>query len=371
MKGERSNRASLNTITDRDSLVLDSEVKDVLFQFDTIMDALEGDLLLEPIPNPVLQVPGASFVSVGVVRSEPTSPCDVEAPELLRLSSAISTSRSNLPNVRELQKQFLFSRDSDGTKSKQLDMARVKINVQNIIQQLRVKQSSPSPEPPVGTHRPRSNSKTIQNKITELTTSTQGEVIHYNRRSYTPPLVRRKIKSPFLERSTSEKDFDSILADSDKAEVSHPLGITSTTPSPLPEEEKVVTTDIPIPAESPDIVHPSLDSPHSEVTIQAISEEPPDISSHSKNTTSILADSEKTVLGSVPENIPEELATTCKGGDNTAELAHNNDISIPHKSPTELQPSPQNLRQSYVVEIQQDLLTSAQSLLQMAFTHQR
>ncbi len=220
-----------------ESVILDSEITDVLFQFDAIMDALEAETLetLETTPSPRETSP-QPVLSRG---SEPTSPCDVESAELVQLSSHNTTSRSNLPNVRELQKQFLLSRDNDATKTTQSkDVSQMRVHVQSIIQQLHIKGSSTSPEPPVGFHRPRRNSKSIQDKISVLTIGGQGENSEDARRAYTPPPVRRKIKSPFF-RSKSEV-FESILAEAVNQGASHPLAIAegpSTTPSPIPNVE--------------------------------------------------------------------------------------------------------------------------------------
>ena len=235
---EKLNHKSVLSTVDRDSVVLDSEVTDVLFHFDAIMDSLEVDE-----PSPRTQSPNQEPTEVTTIpnptpESGPPSPCDVESPELTKLCPPSPTTARNLPKVKEIQKQLLVRRDSDITQSKPRDKSPPRVNVQNIIQRLHVS-TSPSPEPlPPSQPRPRSNSKSIQDKITVLTTA-QADEPEDTRRSYTPPLVRRKIKSPFLERSKSE-DFESSL--SEIAEQGHPLEVISQTPSPLPPEDIATVT---------------------------------------------------------------------------------------------------------------------------------
>ena len=236
---EKLDHKAVLSAVDRDTIVLDSEVTDVLFHFDAIMDSLEVE---EPSPRTLTpnQEPAEVTTSPNPTpESGPPSPCDVESPELTKLCPPSPTTPRNLPKVKEIQKQLLVRRDSDITQSKQRDKSPPRVNVQNIIQQLHVSTSSPSPEPlPPSQPRPRSNSKSIQDKISVLTT-TQADQPEETRRSYTPPLIRRKIKSPFLERSKSE-DFESSL--SEIAEHSHPLEIISQTPSPLPPEDIATAT---------------------------------------------------------------------------------------------------------------------------------
>lgn len=224
-----------------ESLILDSEITDVLFHFDAIMDALE-----EEVCEPSLSPRAVSPLS-DTTQSLPTSPTEVEFTKLGKLSSHLHSSRSNLPSVRELQKQFLLSKGIDVAKvaqSKHLDVSQMRVNVQDIIQQLHVKGSSTSPEPPPNFHRPRRNSKSIQDKISVLTTGYQGEASEETRRSYTPPLIRNKIRSPFLERSKSQ-DFDSILSEAVEQDASHPLTVIeglSPTPPPILSVEPSETT---------------------------------------------------------------------------------------------------------------------------------
>ncbi len=227
-----------NRLSATESLILDSEITDVLFHFDAIMDALEEDI------HELSISPREVSPSSGTTQSQPSSPTHNES---TKLSSHLTSSRANLPNVRELQKQFLLSKGINivktASQSKHIDVSQVRVNVQNIIQQLHGKASSTSPEPlSSGTHRPRSNSKSIMDKISVLTTGHQTEAFGETRRSYTPPLKRSKIKSPFLERSKSE-DFDSILSEAIKQDSSHPLTIPeSFSPTPPPLIEPVLDT---------------------------------------------------------------------------------------------------------------------------------
>lgn len=242
MEQEKLAARNSHRLSATESLILDSEITDVLFHFDAIMDALEKEMH-EPSLSPGEVTPSPT------PQSPPTTPTHITEPtELTKLSlHQLNSSRSNLPSVKELQKQFLQSKVIDATKtatvqSRDFDMSRVRVNVQNIIQQLHVKGSSTSPEPLPGSHRPRSNSKSIMEKISVLTTGHQGEPSEDTRRSYTPPLKRNKIKSPFLERSKSQ-DFESILSEAFEQETSHPLSSTQPRPTHQVAEPSHVTVD--------------------------------------------------------------------------------------------------------------------------------
>ena len=172
-------------------------------------------------------------------------------------------SRVSPGKVKDLKKSFLYPKTSERTQTAEIkpcleDAASSRIKVQDLIAQLYEGESSTSPEP-LPPNQARRNSSSIRTKITEFTANAQAEVLEEKRRSYTPPLVRRKIKSPFFERSRSKSvDPEKVLDDSSPQEHHHPLTKAESftdrsalrlTSSATPEAtNKVVDETLPLPS---------------------------------------------------------------------------------------------------------------------------
>lgn len=217
----------------RDTKMLDAEVVDTLFQFDSIVSELEKETLIEQTPSPLppssptmarkASPSGSSQQSLE--QQSPTSElsssfdgdiCQEPASSGPKQSPSPPRPRA-LPNVNQLKQQFLSPRRPASAplhrESKLDDVPHIKGNVKNLIAQM---QTTPEVEHPCSLTPPlldeqmkKRHSKAIQSKITELNQQLSQEKDSRREkrqsRSYTPPMVRRKIQSPFLVEESEAK----------------------------------------------------------------------------------------------------------------------------------------------------------------------
>lgn len=243
---------SLN-VEDSTGEILDSEVSDVLFHFDTIVNALEIDTPHDLSPSPRPQSPSSEYAYNETETNSETvkgtleesrhlvlerTELDLQPPRDDSVSSLDNTTQDKVSDelvstvspskIEDLRKSFLYPKESERTQAAETkpcleDAASPRVKVQDLIAQIYEGESSTSPEP-LPPNQVRRGSNSIQTKITELTANVQAEDSEEKRRSYTPPLVRRKIISPFLERSRSKSvDPDKNIDDSSPQEYHHPL----------------------------------------------------------------------------------------------------------------------------------------------------
>lgn len=232
--GEMSKRSSF----------LDSEVSEVLFEFDTMLTELERENLIENSPSPMPQSPVSKTAPID---SESTplanqdeqkseSPNEVpsveieSSPGIESSSCSLNDSESsiekspsdlepgqkklrNLPKVNEIKQRFMLPQKYSPippTSPTKEDIPKSRGNVKSMIAQMQASSETelplvhmPPEDVPTGARR---NSKSIQNKIEELTRlrAPGADEGPEQTRSYTPPIVRRKVQSVFFEQARSK-----------------------------------------------------------------------------------------------------------------------------------------------------------------------
>lgn len=259
-------------------MLLDSEISDVLFQFDTIVSELEKETDSQratpskSLPqSPVMKQPdttiqteddqsvesiqtenehsnediqteidqsggtkiGQSDESIQTELGEPAGQFE-NTPEVTpgseipsdALSSKVvdeepsSEEQKTSPkvSVKELQQQFQTPSHAKRVSiSAEKELPAGSGNVRNLIAQMQVANTSPSPPPPSspvavrpkidsGVVRRRPPSPTIHRRISELTQGFEDFSEKRQSKIYEPPAVRRKIQSPFLETRKVEDE---------------------------------------------------------------------------------------------------------------------------------------------------------------------
>ena len=256
----------------RDSVeyLLDSEISDVLFQFDTIVSELEKETdsqrdtpTDDSLPqSPVMKQPDTTVQteddqSVESVQTEnehsnediqtkigqsdediqteigqsdegiqtelegqvgpvENTPEDTLSSEVAEKPSSEEQKTSLKVSVKELQQQFQTpSHTKHVSISTEMELPSSSGIVRNLIAQMQVSNSSPSPPPPsspvairpkidCGAAKRRPPSPTIHRRISELTIGIEDD--RRQSKTYEPPVVRRRIQSPFLETKKDEDE---------------------------------------------------------------------------------------------------------------------------------------------------------------------
>ena len=222
----------------RETRMLDAEVVDTLFQFDSIVSELERETLADngvspmitPSPNTArrkLSPSGSSQHSLEQ-RSTPSSElsssidsdiCREPSSSLPGVSGGSKQFPSPprhraLPNVNQLKQQFLSSPQRPVSAPLHRDLKQdnfplVKGNVKHIIAQMQT--TTPEVEiprsltPPIDEQVKKRHSIAIQSKILEFSQQREEKRERRLSQSYTPPSVRRKIQSPFLRQESKEE----------------------------------------------------------------------------------------------------------------------------------------------------------------------
>ena len=264
----------LNSVTS-DSNILDQDVKDTLFQFDTIVSALEAEALVEQTPSPNVrtrtpspnpQIPLSDVPHIPSSRSNSTSlESSLEVTKISTaateeqesqetenrtqsgddsiLSNGLSKGEEDFPKEEDLPVQHSeltilrneakvealkrrFSsppQTSSSTSSSSLknsrfqpsgvktEQSRSSSNVKSLIAQMSLveseKSASPPPSPLDVDLAVIRNSRLITSKIFPDFTQTASEddAESGRTRSYTPPAIRRKVVSPFLQQEKEEQ----------------------------------------------------------------------------------------------------------------------------------------------------------------------
>ena len=210
----------------RETRMLDSEVVDTLFQFDSMVSDMERDMITDLAPSPMPQSSPAIGRKISPSGSslhlleQPSPSSELSSSldsDICRDTSGISggmkpypsppRSRA-LPNVNQLKQQFLTpQRPLSAPLHREGKPDLVKGNVKNIIAQMQtsssdVEQPRSLTPPFVGDQVKKRHSVVIQSKISEFNhqwnEKNDDKKERRKSQSYTPPSVRRKIQSPFL-----------------------------------------------------------------------------------------------------------------------------------------------------------------------------
>ena len=233
---------SASALSSSSQTLLDQDVRDTLFQFDTIVSALEDTMTeLTPSPRPLTpptppptepaqvtnpihssregeesgQGKQQSDIINGVVGNGPL-PKSNDLPSDNK--SELSILR-NVSKVKTLKEQFisppLSSQISSTTSSsskiqtRQEEIQKSRGNVKSLIAQLSLSDESerllsPPPSPIDVDLAKFRNTNLIMEKITNLNKTVDSTTDSRHPRSYKPPTVRRKVVSPFLEQGKEE-----------------------------------------------------------------------------------------------------------------------------------------------------------------------
>ena len=246
------------------SSILDSEVSEVLFQFDSMLTEIERENLKEHSPSPMPQSPVRKEAPIlsqttSVVshneqvidshdeKSNAESLTPSESSSCSLDDSGSSTEKSpndlettkkplrNLPKVNEIKQRFILPSKYPQTplSPTKEDIPRTTGNVKSKIAQMQASSDIELPIvnlPPEEHTSTRRHSKTIQSKIEELTRlgTPKTECVLEQKRSYTPPIVRRKVQSVFFEQ-TRAKSLEPKLTKSQESLVDKPSKETDDT----------------------------------------------------------------------------------------------------------------------------------------------
>ena len=229
----------------RETRMLDAEVIDTLFQFDTIVSELERETLMEDAPSPMLTCspstarrkhsPSSSSQHSLEQRSTPSSELSssIDSDICREPPSGVSGSKQfpspprhrALPNVNQLKQQFLSSSPQRPVSAplhrelKHGNFPLIKGNVKNIVAQMTTTPEAEVPRcltPPIVDEQVKKrHSIAIQSKISEFNQQWNQQREEKKERrlsqSYTPPMVRRKIVSPFLVQESRVKSEEAII----------------------------------------------------------------------------------------------------------------------------------------------------------------
>ena len=222
-------------LTLRETRMLDAEVVDTLFQFDSIVSELERETLADngvspmitPSPNTARRKlsPSSSSQHSLEQRSTPSSELSssIDSDICREPSSSLPGGSKQfpspprhraLPNVNQLKQQFLSSPQRPVSAPLHRDLKHdnfplVKGNVKHIIAQMQT--TTPEVDvprsltPPIDEQVKKRHSIAIQSKILEFSQQREEKRERRLSQSYTPPSVRRKIQSPFLRQESKEE----------------------------------------------------------------------------------------------------------------------------------------------------------------------
>ena len=229
----------------RETRMLDAEVVDTLFQFDSIVSELERETLaadngvspmITPSPNTARRKlsPSSSSQHSLEQRSTPSSELsssidsDIcrEPPSSLPGVSGGSKQFPSpprhraLPNVNQIKQQFLSSPQRPVSAPLHRDLKHdkfplVKGNVKHIVAQMQT--TTPEVDiprsltPPIDEQAKKRHSIAFQSKILEFNQQREEKKERRLSQSYTPPSVRRKIQSPFLRQESKVKSEEVIM----------------------------------------------------------------------------------------------------------------------------------------------------------------
>ena len=233
-------------LTLRETRMLDAEVVDTLFQFDSIVSELERETLADngaspmitPSPNTARRKlsPSSSSQHSLEQRSTPSSELSSSVDsDICREPPPSGTSgiggtkqfpspprHRALPNVNQLKQQILSSPQRPGSAPLHRDLKHdnnfplVKGNVKHIIAQMQT--TTPEVDMPRSLTPPfvdeqvkKRHSIAIQSKILEFNQQKEEKRERRLSQSYTPPSVRRKIQSPFLRQDSKVKSEETIM----------------------------------------------------------------------------------------------------------------------------------------------------------------
>ena len=263
----------------RETRMLDAEVVDTLFQFDSIVSELERETLTDngrspmitPSPNTARRKLSPSTSSQ---RSTPSSElsssidsdiCREPPSTLPGVSSGSKQFPSPprhraLPNVNQIKQQFLSSPQRPVSAPLHRDLKHDKFplvrgNVKHIIAQMQT--TTPDVDVPRSLTPPfvdeqvkKRHSIAIQSKILEFNQQREEKRERRLSQSYTPPSVRRKIQSPFLRQDSKVKSEEIIMHSPARMEEYLPLTKTDETrteeeclPARMTEEHLPVKTE--------------------------------------------------------------------------------------------------------------------------------
>lgn len=229
----------------RETRMLDAEVVDTLFQFDSIVSELERETLaadngvspmITPSPNTARRKlsPSSSSQHSLEQRSTPSSElsssidsdiCQEPPSSLPGVSGGSKQFPSPprhraLPNVNQIKQQFLSSPQRPVSAPLHRDLKHdnfplVKGNVKHIVAQMQT--TTPEVDvprsltPPIDEQAKKRHSIAIQSKILEFNQQREEKRERRLSQSYTPPSVRRKIQSPFLRQESKVKSEEVIM----------------------------------------------------------------------------------------------------------------------------------------------------------------
>ena len=223
---------------------LDNEITDVLFHFDTIVSELERDSGASEVETAEKsdiddrQVQIGTDQSNGEIQSDQLSGINNAQPSIPKkenvanladkfskaaASTTADEARSKSPtelelpvkaNIEELKQQFLTlspskSQSRSPSPGKDTETLSKSGNVKNIIAQMQITRQSQSPPPSTETQegdetttvvkRQRERSPSIYKRITLITQDLE-ETEKRQSKSYTPPVVIKKVRSPFFSQ---------------------------------------------------------------------------------------------------------------------------------------------------------------------------
>lgn len=291
-------------------LLLDTEITDVMFHFDTIVSELERSTLQ---PSPAPEVSTGNLPRLELERSPPEPSPTPEVPagilpqskEPKELTDKESTAKPVIPevsnkadpvepaiskestpgvlggstehepvtakvNISERKKQFLGSTQPQPRESSPIrdsDALSRAGKVRSLIAQLQTSHISPPtspPPPPLRTDRKqRSQSPSLLVRHTDLLPGVE-ELLNERRRSYTPPPVRRRIQSPFLVSQDMGKETKAPLEPREsratrKSPVREPVPLPVSSAA-IPSLPSHVTLDTTIPLDNKEPPEASLNS---------------------------------------------------------------------------------------------------------------
>lgn len=233
----------------RETRMLDAEVVDTLFQFDSIVSELERETLADNGCSPMITPsPNAARRKLSPSTSSPPSLEQRSTPSS-DLSSSIDSDicrepppslpggpkqfpspprHRALPNVNQIKQQFLSSPQRPVSAPLHRDLKQdnfplVKGNVKHIIAQMQT--TTPEVDVPRSLTPPfvdeqvkKRHSIAIQSKILEFNQQKEEKRERRLSQSYTPPSVRRRIQSPFLRQDSKVKSEEVIVRTPTKPE---------------------------------------------------------------------------------------------------------------------------------------------------------
>ncbi len=253
---------------DSKDLLLDTEVSDVMFHFDTIITELEQSTHeVSPAPErptgtlPEREEPSENGVvsqldEIVELDKEPTvelTTLPVSNSSEIASSEAISektsghepaTAKASIVERRQLFLRPTQTKPHDESPSRDSDVLSRAGKVRSLIAQLQSSRSSPPPSPPPPPLSRDRKQRSHSPSVTSLTEQFPGvdELLSEKRRSYTPPPVRRRIQSPFLAQRETEMKR-SIDARWSKATRKSPTRETVASPEVTPSPPREVSHD--------------------------------------------------------------------------------------------------------------------------------